>query len=159
MLLGLNLGAQNRGLRLWAVSDGVRVDPVESRIFEARPDIHKDYPANDFRKANSVWDATSRIVSLKAARNEFVAFQVVVETEEPVTDVNLRFDGVTGPGGVRIGGKYAAAFKEWYVHVRQPTTGHERSSLGPDCYPDALMPQRHTELFSSFPFADSRPVQ
>jgi Domain of unknown function (DUF4091) len=153
MLLGLSLGAQDRGVRLWAVSDGVRVDPVEGRIFEARPDIHKDYPTNDFRNANSVWDATSRIVSLKAARNEFVAFQVVVETEQPVTDVNVRFDGVNGPGGVRIGGKYAATFKEWYVHVRQSTTGYERSSLGPGWYPDALMPQRHTELFSSFPFS------
>ena len=44
-------------------------------------------------------------------------------------------------------------FKEWYVHVRQPTTGYQRSSLGPAWYPDALMPQRTTELFSSVPFS------
>jgi hypothetical protein len=153
MLFSLNVVAQTGGVRVWAVSDGVRVDPVDGRIFEARPDIHKDYPASDFRTANSVWDGTSRTVSLKAARNEFAAFQVVIETQQPITDVALRLDGVTGPGGVRMGGKYAAAFKEWYVHVRQATTGYERSSLGPGWYPDALMPRRHTELFSSFPFS------
>jgi hypothetical protein len=68
MLFSLNVAAQTGGVRLWAVSDSFRIDPVDGRIFEARPDIHKDYPANDFRTANAVWDGTSRNVSLKAAR-------------------------------------------------------------------------------------------
>ena len=85
MLLSLNVVAQTGGVRLWAVSDGVRVDPVDGRIFEARPDIHQDYPANDFRTGNSVWDGMSRTVSLKAARNEFAAFQVVIEAQQPIT--------------------------------------------------------------------------
>jgi hypothetical protein len=153
LLFAVHLGAQTGGVRLWAVSDVVRVDPVAGRVLESRPDIHKDYPTDDFRATNSVWNASSQTVSLKAARNEFVAFQVIVEAQQPVTGVNLRFPGVSGPGGAKIAGKYAAAFKEWYVHVRQPTTGYQRSSLGPAWYPDALMPQRTTELFSSVPFS------
>ncbi len=70
-----DLTAQTPAVRLWAVSDGVRVNPVTGQVFEARPDIHKDYPAGDFRATNSVWNAPAKTVSLKAARNEFVAFQ------------------------------------------------------------------------------------
>jgi hypothetical protein len=106
LLLVLNMVAQTGGVRVWAVSDGVRVDPVDGRIFEARPDIHQDYPANDFRTANSVWDGMSRTVSLKAARKEFAAFQVVIEAQQPITDVGLRFDGVSGPGFLVDGGVY-----------------------------------------------------
>ncbi|MFN7997468.1 MAG: DUF4091 domain-containing protein [Bryobacteraceae bacterium] len=138
---------------LWPVSDGVRVNPVTGKLFEARPDIHKDYPAGEVRQSNSVWNANSKTVSLKSARNEFSAFQVILETPQPLQGVNVKFAGLTGPQGVRIEGKYAAVFKEWYVQVRQPTSGYERSSLGPGWYPDALMPVRQSELYSGVPFS------
>lgn len=147
------LGAQTPAVRLWAVSDGVRVNPTTGQVIEARTDIHADYPAGDFRAANPVWNAASRTVSLRAARNEFVAFQVIVETAQPVTGVDVKFAGLTGPSGARLEGKYAAVFKEWYVHVRRATTGYEKSSLGPGWYPDALMPQRRANLFPGFPFS------
>ena len=116
MLLAFHLGAQTGEVRVWAVSDGVRVDPVEGRIFESRPEIHKDYPTGDFRAANSVWDTSSRTVSLKAGRNEFVAFQVIVEAQQPITDVNIQFPGVSGPGGAQIAGKYLSL-----IHISEPT--------------------------------------
>src|SRR5512133_1449010 len=81
--------AQNPPVRVWAVSDGVRVDPVEGRILESRPDIHRDYPAGDFRKTNSVWSNETKTISLKAARNEFVGFQVIVESPQPVDAVDI----------------------------------------------------------------------
>jgi Domain of unknown function (DUF4091) len=152
-LLAARLAAQTTAVRLWAVSDAVRVNPVTGTVFEARPDIHKDYPAEDFRIANSVWNARAKIVTLKAARNEFVAFQLIVEAAQPASAVNVKFAGLAEAGGKRIDGKYAAIFKEWYVHVRRPTTGYERTSLGPGWYPDALMPQRHGDLHSAFPFS------
>jgi hypothetical protein len=148
-----SLAAETPAVRLWAVSDGVRVNPVTGQVFEERADIHKDYPAGDFRAANSVWSASAKTVSLKAARNEFAAFQVIVETAEPLREVNVRFPGLVGPGGARIDGKYAAVFKEWYVRVRRATTGYERSSLGPGWYPDALLPQRRAHLDSGLPFS------
>ena len=147
------LGAQTPTVRLWAVSDGVRVNPTTAQVIEARTDIHADYPAGDFRAANSVWKSASKTVSLKAARNEFVAFQVIVETSQPVTGVDVKFPGLAGPSGARLEGNYAAVFKEWYVQVRRATTGYEKSSLGPGWYPDALMPQRRANLFSAIPFS------
>jgi len=149
----LHAPAQTPAVRVWAVSDGVRVDPVTGRVLEGRRDIHKDYPAGDLRAANSVWSAESKTISLKAARNEFVAFQVIVETPVPLRNVDAKFAGLAGPRGTRLEGKYAALFKEWYTHVRHVTSGYEKSSLGRGWYPDALLPYRHSQLASGFPFS------
>jgi hypothetical protein len=100
-----------------------------------------------------VWDAASRTVSLKAARNEFVAFQVIVESDEPRDGIDMQCGALNGPGGARITGRNVALFKEWYVQVRRPSTGYEKTSLGPDWYPDALMPYRKANLNSGFPFS------
>ena len=100
----------------------------------------------------------TKTVSLRAARNEFVAFQVVVETDSGLTGADIHLSPLGGPGGAVIGDKYVAPFKEWYVEVRRPTTGYERLSLGPGWYPDALMPERRAKLFSSF-HLDTGPVQ
>jgi hypothetical protein len=147
-----HVASQTPAVHVWAVSDGVRVNPVTGQVFEERTDIHKDYPVGDFRQVNSVWNAATKTVSLNAARNEFVAFQVIVEAGQPADGVNVRFPGLTGPNGARIAGKNAAVLKEWYVDVRHVTTGYERSSLGPGWYPDALMPERPAHLYSGFPF-------
>ena len=69
MLFAGQIAAQTPAVRLWAVSDGVRVNPVTGQIYEQRADIHKDYPTGDFRQANSVWNAATKTVSLKVARN------------------------------------------------------------------------------------------
>jgi hypothetical protein len=130
-------------VRVWAVSDGVRVNPVTGGLLEARPDIHADYPREDFRRRNLVWDAQTRTVSLHAARNEFTAFQVIVETDQPLEEVDASITGLPR----------AAIFKEWYIQVRRPSTGYERSSLGPAWYPDALMPYRRSGLNTGFPFS------
>jgi hypothetical protein len=149
----MNVAAQTPTPRVWAVSDAVRVSPTTGQVLEARPDVHKDYPSGDFRAANPVWNVSSKTVSLKAARNEFVAFQAIVEAPSPLSNVGINFPALTGPQGARISGKQIAVFKEWYVHVRQPTSGYERSSLGPGWYADALMPQREHSLYSAIPFS------
>ena len=145
--------AQTPAVKLWAVSDGVRVSPTTGRLLEDRVDIHKDYPSGDFRARNSVWDAATRTVSLKSARNEFVAFQVIIEAPQPVSEVDLALSGLEASGGARLAGRNLAIFKEWYVQVRQASTGYEKSSLGPGWYADALMPKRRAGLSSGFPFS------
>ena len=138
---------------LWAVGDGVRVNPVTGLLIEGRPDIHPDYPTGDYRTRNPVWDGASGKVSLKAARNEFVAFQLIVETVGPVLDVDVEELRLVHPGGARLEGRNVQVFKEWYVEVRRPSTGYEGTSLGPAWYPDALMPRRPARLNTGFPFA------
>ncbi len=145
--------AQSPAVKLWAVSDGVRVSPTTGRLIEDRPDIHKDYPSGDYCLQNSVWNGSTKTISLKAARNEFVAFQLVIEAAEAVSDVDITFSELKDAAGHRIADRNLAIFKEWYVLVRRPSTGYERSSLGPGWYPDALMPKRRSALSSGFPFS------
>ncbi len=151
-LLGLVPGAQAR-LSVWAVGDGVRVDPQTGRLIEQRPDIHEDYPGGNYRARNSVWDGTSRTISLEAARNEFVAFQLILEAQHAVTGVDVEITPLRHLAGREISGQFLALFKEWYVRVRRPSTGYEMLSLGPAWYPDALMPKRRSGLRSGFPFS------
>ncbi len=155
VLLGAmgRLAAQQPQVRLWAVSDGVRVEPTSGRLIEDRTDIHSDYPSGDYRGRNPVWDSSTKTVSLRAARNEFVAFQMIIESASPVDDVDVSFDALTRQGGGRIDGKQVALFKDWYTQVRHPSTGYEKTSLGPGWYPDALMPKRHSTLYPGFPFS------
>ena len=134
------LSQMDQPIRVWAAGDGVRVNPETGRLLEDRPDVHKDYPTGDYHKRSAVWDAQKSRVSLAAARNEFVAFQVVVETDEPVTGLTVRLDELTGPGGVKIVAPNVALYKAWYLHVTEASTGYERLWLGPGWYADALLP-------------------
>ena len=127
-------------MNMWATGDGVRVNPETGHYIEEQPDIHADYPTGAYRTRNAVWDAASGRVSLHAARNEFVSFQVVVETDGPLAGATVRFDRLTGPDGAEIAGRHLALFKAWYVHVTQASSGYPGLSLGPGWYPDALIP-------------------
>ncbi len=145
--------AQKSTVSLWAVSDGVRVNPVTGRLLEDRTDIHKDYPTGDYRRSNAVWDAATATISLKAARNEFVAFQLIIEAEKPVPEIDVDAPVPAHSSGARLAAPNVAIFKEWYVRVRRPSTGYERTSLGPGWYPDALLPYRSSRLRTGFPFS------
>ncbi|MEW5974985.1 MAG: glycoside hydrolase domain-containing protein [Acidobacteriota bacterium] len=142
-----------QGVRVWAVGDSVRVNPVTGRLLEDRPDIHKDYPSDDFRETNGVWNRARNTVSLHAGRNEFVAFQLVVETQGEADEVDAVLTELKHAEGSRLSGKYVQLFKEWYVEVRRPSTGYEKSSLGPAWYADALLPKRKANLRTGFPFS------
>ncbi len=152
--LPLSLEAGQPQIKLWAVGDGERVNPVTGKLLiQDRTDIHRDYPSGDARQGNLNWDAAARRVSLRGARNEFLAFQLVIEASEPVAEVDMNFTSLRHTSGARIDGKYIQLFKEWYVPVRRASTGYEASSLGPGWYADALLPKRKANLATGFPFS------
>jgi len=136
---------------LWATNDGVRVNPETGRYFEDRRDVHGDYPTGAYRERNAVWEGRTGVVRLKAARNEFVAFQVVVEAAEPVKGIRLELGRLTGPGGRELTGRNVALFKTWHVEVEKASSGFEETSLGPGWYPDALIPAEGGELVLDLP--------
>jgi len=116
------------------------VSPVTGHYQEDRPDIHADYPTGDYRARNAVWDGATRRVSLHAARNESVAFQLVVEATHPVAGIEVSLGALCGPDGRQICGRNIALFRAWSAHVTQASSGYQDTSLGPGWYPDALVP-------------------
>jgi len=143
-LLGLATAQEGDGeqmgdsLHIWVTNDGVRVNPETARYFEDRPDIQPDYPTGAYQQHNLIWDGSR--VTLHAARNEFVSFQVVVSSLEPASDVRVAFDHLLGPSGAKLDGRSVALFRAWYVKVKRPSYGYAKSSLGAGWYPDALVP-------------------
>lgn len=133
---------------VWATGDGVRVDPQRGRYLEDRRDIQADYPGGDYRRRNAVWDAAAARVTLHAARNEFVAFQVIFQSSRPVAGVQLHFSRLRGPADKVLCGRQIALYKAWYLHVTRPSSGYDKLSLGPAWYPDALLPARHADHIS-----------
>ena len=128
-------------LNVWALPDSVRLNPQSGRLFEERS------ISSNYRHRNSVWDGSRRTISLHAARNEFVAFQLVLEATHPTSGIDIEISPL-GASGARL-----QIFKAWYVRVRRPSTGYEATSLGPGWYPDALLPKRPSGLRSGFPFS------
>ena len=125
---------------LWACGDTVRVNPVTGRYFEDRDAVREAYPDAAYRRKNRIWDAETNRIRLIGARNEFVAFQAVVECDAPARGFSLRLDRLAGPGGAEIEGRQIALFKAWYANVVRTSTGFEKTTLGTGWYPDALLP-------------------
>lgn len=127
-------------MRVWAVGDSFRIDPTTGKAYEANAEIFPDAPRGDYHQGNGVWDGAHRQISIKAARNETVAFQVIVERVDtaPLRRVNVTTSPLIGPGGATLGQANVAMFKEWYVNVARRTS--QDYSLGTGWYPDALIP-------------------
>ena len=129
----------NMGIKVWAVADSVRVDPIRNELFEGNHRLFPDGTRSGYKQFNLIWDGTARLITLKAARNETVAFQIAIErTGEKLTNVTVAPAELTGPTGAKISLENIEMFREWYVHVRNPTK--ESYTLGPGWYPDALLP-------------------
>ena len=75
-------------LRLWAVSDLTKVDPVSGGVLS---DGINYRPAGGDRFRNTVWSSKDKTVSLRAARGEVVAFQLILERlgNSKLSDVSI----------------------------------------------------------------------
>ena len=134
--------AADIGMNVWAIGDSVRIDPVREKAFEDNQKLFPDGVRGDYKKSNLIWDGTNRRINVKAARNETVAFQIVIErTGQKLHDVSVRPGELSGPNGVKIPMDDVDLFREWYLHVRKPTK--ESYTLGTGWYPDGLLPCLH----------------
>ena len=148
------------GMSVWAVDDAVRIDPQTGKAFEE----NEIYPSRlrikpGYRDRNWIFDRATRRVSLTGARNEVLAFQVQVESNEPLTDVTVTVSDLKGPATFPAR-RNVRLFKEWYIEVEQPSHGSS-SAVGFDClgagwYPDPLIPldppERGVKREFSMPF-------
>ncbi len=127
------------GMEVWAIGDTVRIDPVRNQAFEENLKLFPDGVRGDYKKSNLIWDGASRRISLHAARNETVAFQIVIErTGEKLSNVRVALSELAGPNGAKIPAASVELFREWYVNAK--ASPGQSYTLGPGWYPDGLLP-------------------
>lgn len=144
-------------LAIWVIGDSHKVNPVSCNVLEehcwhrldGKGDPYYASPGYQGKrsgklwKKSAVWDAEKRLISLQAASNEFVAFQVIVEKRDrPLKGVSVSLGELSGPGG-KIPAANAEVFVEWYMNVpsRARDSWDHKTYYGETYwYPDALIP-------------------
>ncbi len=135
--------AQDATPRIWATHDGTKV----LRDDTAHPD----------RERNAIWDGSA--VRLVAARNETVAFQVIVEAKAPISRLSAALATLAHPGGTVLGEPHVEVFSQHYLHVtrRSRASWVFRDSAAPTTpigwVPVALVPSDARAGRGGFPLA------
>jgi uncharacterized protein DUF1961/glycosyl hydrolase family 123 len=127
---------------VWAIGDGVRVDPVSGELIESMQTYFGSVVDGDPKEQNWVWNSATATVSLKAARNEVVACQIIVEVDRQISGINIKSSDLISPEGHRLQSANVALFRQWYhfvSHSNEPRQG-VRYPLKAGWYPDALVP-------------------
>ncbi len=122
---------------VWALPEGFKVDRTGDRVFSQ--DRRIDLRA--LRRRNSIWNAEERTVSLRGARGETLAFQIMIEGGTVGRDaVNVVASPLGGPGESSIDTSRIELFKAYYTRVDSGSGPTNGPSMGPGWYPDALVP-------------------
>ena len=79
----------------------------------------------------------AQTVIIKAARNEYEPFQVILQSQENLKKLDVTVSDLVGDDGQKIGKENIALFREHYIHARVPSY---RCDNPPGWYPDALIP-------------------
>ncbi|MDO8886538.1 glycoside hydrolase domain-containing protein [Candidatus Oleimmundimicrobium sp.] len=129
-------------LRIWAIGDGVRVDPVSGNLIEDMQTFFGKVVGGNPKEQNWVWNAATSTITLKAARNEVVACQIIIEVDRPVSGVNIQGTDLIGSKGHLLNSSNVDFFRQWYHFVPYSTEPREgvRYPLKTGWYPDALIP-------------------
>ena len=102
LVLGTSLPAHAGVRAVWAVNDGEKIE--------------RDSLASPLKARNSAWDGQTIVLS--AARNEIVAFQLMVETDEKgIAALSAALPELRGPGGAIV---YAPPASDPTLYVGRP---------------------------------------
>ncbi|MCD6404847.1 MAG: DUF4091 domain-containing protein [Planctomycetes bacterium] len=124
-------GAENRHFTVWAADPLTKIGP------KGKPIVGE--PVKGYKDANAVWDGSERTVRIEAARNEYVAFQVLIEGGgQGLEGVNISPSDLKSPDA-HISAADFTLFCEYYTRVTTPSKS-PAYSLGSGWYPDALIP-------------------
>ncbi|OGS35697.1 MAG: hypothetical protein A2293_07420 [Elusimicrobia bacterium RIFOXYB2_FULL_49_7] len=141
-------------MKITILPDSVRLNPVTLRLFEHQPTLYKRTLPEDYQNDNPVWNQHDKVIRLKSAANETVAFQAVLFFDEPLEIEQIKLLPLNGPE--TIPESSIELFKEWFVDVQVPSSGYEKTSFGSGWYPDALIPldARHQDWGLPFHLPD-----
>lgn len=123
-----------KGMTVWAASDANKVNPISGNVLEehywhrtgregfgydAAPNYQNGPRSGTLREKSTVWDASTGRVSLRAASNEFVSFQVIVErVGQPLKGIRVAVSDLTSAGGATVrSGREIEVFVEHYINL------------------------------------------
>src|SRR3990172_3848868 len=101
LVVSLFWAATAWSLDVWAIGEGVRINPLTGKAFEDNPKQLPGAFKGDYRAKNLVWDGATKTVSIKGAVNEVLAFQLILEGPG-TTGINVSATDLKGPGGAAI---------------------------------------------------------
>jgi hypothetical protein len=97
----------------WAASEVSRVNPITGNRYE---DGYTGTGADNYKKANVVWDAGTNTISLLAAKNEMVGAQLILQRlGSSLTNVGVTASNLVGPGGTIPAATSIELFQMHYV--------------------------------------------
>ncbi len=94
-------------------------------------------------EASPIFDPRTRQVSLAAARNETLGFELLLRPasgNHRTSAVTVSADSFIGPNGARIEKSNFELLRAWFVRVQEPSYTGGIRGLGPGEYPDPLVP-------------------
>jgi len=117
-----------------------RVSAGDMNIWVA-PDIFKVKCDTPNGGASYVWSPGENKVTLKGARNEYVACQLIVNSGRDLSGVTASVTDLGGPSAT-LTADNVRFFREWYLNVTETSTSMygDPSSDGTGWYPDPLIP-------------------
>lgn len=116
-------------LKVWAIPDGLKVNPVSSKVYHTE--------RQDYRLANTAWSGKENRITLFGCRGEFVSFQLVLEGE--ARKILLKPSDLKGSKG-SIDAKHFEVFRQWYVHSELIKNRKHKEATPPGWHPDFAMP-------------------
>jgi hypothetical protein len=137
MLLGKVVLAGELGV--WAIGEGVRINPLTGKAFEENAAMLPGGISGDYRAKNWVWDGAMQTVTLKGAANEVVSFQLIIEGSG-AKGINVTAADLSGADRV-IPARQYGFFRAFYIKVKQAVDGKRAPyPLEEGWYPDPLVP-------------------
>lgn len=119
------------GHQVWALDDSYKLNPRTGAVYAVAK-------VGDVKRGNPVWEAVDRRVRIAGARNEVVAFQLIIEGGvEGLREVSVVPEDLKGPATI---GRDRISLSR--VHYTEVTAASKwpGPSTGPGWYPDALIP-------------------
>lgn len=136
----------------WSISvlpSSVRLNLVTNEILDEKPKVYpsqKSMPDNLLEKN---WIYSGKAAYLHGARGEYVSFQIVLTNHTDSTLKNISVHVEPFKNEQSQFNIPPELFLEWGVHVKTPSTGYPRATLGTGWYPDALIPFKYIQQDTS----------
>lgn len=141
--------ARSAELGVWAIGEGVRINPLTGKAFEENAQMLPGGISGDYHVRNWVWDGATKTVALKGAANEVVSFQLIIEGSGARGITVMAAD--LADSGRTIPAKQFSFSRAFYVKVKQAVDGKRAPyPLEEGWYPDPLVPFETPKLGAPF---------